>query len=55
MSIQDSGGTLVLNGQPIVTGPGQATYVVDKGLAPGTYKFFCIVHPTVMFGTLEIR
>jgi cytochrome c oxidase subunit 2 len=55
VSIQDAGGTLVLNGQPIVTGPGQATYVVDKGLAPGTYRFFCIVHPTVMFGTLEVH
>jgi cytochrome c oxidase subunit 2 len=55
VSIQDSGGNLILNGQPNVTGPGKATYVVDKGLAPGTYKFFCIVHPTVMFGTLEVH
>ena len=55
VAIQDASGTLVFNGQPIVTGPGQATYVVDKPLAPGTYKYFCIVHPTTMFGTLEVR
>jgi cytochrome c oxidase subunit 2 len=55
VAIQDSGGALVFNGQPIVTGPGQATYVVDKPLAAGTYKFLCIVHPTTMFGTLEVR
>jgi plastocyanin len=55
VAIQDSGGKLVFNGQPIVTGPGQATYVVDKPLAAGTYKYFCIVHPTTMFGTLEVR
>ncbi len=55
VSIQDAAGKLVLNGQPIVQGPGQATYVADKGLAPGTYRFFCIVHPTVMFGTLQVH
>jgi cytochrome c oxidase subunit 2 len=55
VSIQDSGGNLILNGQPIVTGPAKATYVVDKGLAAGTYRFFCIVHPTTMFGTLEVH
>jgi cytochrome c oxidase subunit 2 len=55
VAIQDQGGTLVFNGQPLVTGPGQATYVVDKPLPPGTYKFFCIVHPTTMFGTLDVR
>lgn len=52
--IQDSSGKQVLNGQPIVTGPGQATYV-GQPLPAGTYKFFCIVHPTVMFGTLEVK
>ena len=55
VAIQDAGGTLVFNGQPIVTGPAEATYNVADGLAAATYRFFCIVHPTTMFGTLEVK
>lgn len=55
VSIQDAAGTLIFNGDPIVTGPAQATYNVAEGLASGTYRFFCIVHPTIMFGTLEVK
>jgi len=55
VAIQDALGNLVFNGQPIITGPSAATYVVDPPLFPGTYRFLCIVHPTTMFGTLEVK
>jgi plastocyanin len=36
-----------------VTGPTTVSYRVPA-LAAGTYKFFCVVHPT-MSGTLTVR
>ena len=35
-------------------GPGQRDYQVPA-LAPGTYTYFCAVHPTTMTGTLTIQ
>ncbi len=37
----------------LTTGPSKTTYDVDP-LAPGTYSFFCKVHPTTMKGTLTV-
>ena len=52
VAIRDAGGTLRFKGA-IVTGPGEATYAVPA-LGPGTYTFFCIVHPN-MQGTLTVH
>jgi plastocyanin len=49
----DASGTQIMSGD-IVTGPGQATYDVPP-LAPGTYFYDCIVHPTTMTGTLTVK
>jgi plastocyanin len=45
-------GSKVFDGQPI-TGPKQTTYQV-KGLAAGSYKFECSIHPSLMSGTLKV-
>jgi plastocyanin len=36
------------------TGPGTRDYAVPA-LQPGTYTYFCVVHPTTMNGTLTIK
>jgi mono/diheme cytochrome c family protein/plastocyanin len=36
------------------TGPAKRSYAVPA-LKPGTYSFFCQVHPTTMKGTLEVK
>jgi cytochrome c oxidase subunit 2 len=41
-------------GQPI-TQPGQTAQYVAPALAPGTYTFYCQVHPTTMRGTLTVQ
>jgi plastocyanin len=43
-------GTALFDGD-LITGPAQTTYEVDP-LAPGTYFFLCVVHPT-MTGQME--
>jgi plastocyanin len=45
-------GSKAFDGQPI-TGPKQTTYQV-KGLAAGSYKFECSIHPSSMTGTLKV-
>ena len=37
----------------VFTGPADRTYDIPA-LAPGQYKFICVVHPTVMFGTAVV-
>jgi len=37
----------------VFSGPGDRTYKVPA-LQPGQYKFICVVHPTVMFGTATV-
>jgi plastocyanin len=37
----------------VFSGPGDRTYDVPA-LAAGQYKFICVVHPTVMFGTASV-
>jgi mono/diheme cytochrome c family protein/plastocyanin len=54
VDLRDSSGA-VLDDQPTVTGPGEATYVY-KPLAAGTYTFICSVHPIpAMTGTLTVK
>jgi plastocyanin len=38
----------------VFSGPKTVTYRV-KGLAPGTYKFWCSVHPSQMQGTFLVQ
>src|SRR5262249_41768605 len=46
------------NGQPLfrsaTIGAGQAPVNGTQSLAPGTYQFFCSVHPTEMVGQLVV-
>jgi plastocyanin len=52
ISTDDAGTDIVFEGQ-VVQGPIQQAYMVEQPLDPGTYHFFCEVHPTTMTGTLE--
>jgi plastocyanin len=52
VDILASDGSHLFDGQ-VVTGPKQVTYQV-KALAPGSYKFICSIHPTLMTGTIKI-
>jgi mono/diheme cytochrome c family protein len=54
VDLRDSSGA-VLDDQPTVTGPGEATYVY-KALKAGTYTYICSVHPIPqMTGTLTVK
>lgn len=48
------GQTPLFSGE-IITGPGQTASYAVPALAPGTYRFHCVVHPTTMIGTLVVR
>jgi len=45
--------TLLFHG-PLITGPRTIAYRVGA-LRPGTYLFFCVVHPWQMRGTFVVR
>ncbi|MBI3649170.1 MAG: hypothetical protein HY240_10550 [Actinobacteria bacterium] len=49
-----SGSVFAPAGNAVVTGPGQAVYGVGK-LKPGSYFFYCFIHPTTMTGTLTVK
>jgi cytochrome c oxidase subunit 2 len=53
VEIQNADGSATQT-QPTIDG-GQETQYQFKGLAPGTYTFLCIVHPTVMHGTFTVH
>lgn len=46
------GGSILAETQ-VITGPATATYRYEA-LDPGTYYYFCKIHPTVMFGSLTV-
>ncbi len=50
---KDYSGTPVFDGK-IITGVAKITYDV-QALSAGTYYFHCVVHPTTMKGTLEVK
>jgi plastocyanin len=49
---QDGDGDLFAG--EVFSGPKTVTYTVE-GLAPGTYRFWCSVHPSQMEGTLLVK
>jgi cytochrome c oxidase subunit II len=53
VDILDAGGKKVEDGKDF-PGPGVRDYPV-QGLAAGTYKFECSIHPQFMFGTLTVQ
>ena len=53
VDILDAGGKKVEDGKDF-PGPGVRDYPV-QGLAAGTYKFECSIHPQLMFGTLTVQ
>ena len=53
IEIKDSSGT-VLDPQDPINGGTSTTYSY-KPLPPGTYTFFCSIHPGAMFGTLTVK
>jgi cytochrome c oxidase subunit II len=55
IDIKDAGGT-VIKDQPTIPG-GQSTQYTFDPLAPGSYAFFCSIHPAVpaMNGTLTVQ
>ncbi|HEY2916569.1 MAG TPA: cytochrome c oxidase subunit II [Candidatus Limnocylindrales bacterium] len=44
----------VVQAQPTIDGVNETQYQFN-GLAPGTYEFLCVVHPTVMHGTFTVH
>jgi plastocyanin len=48
------GSSRVLFDGTVVTGPTTIAYAVDA-LDPGTYAFYCKIHPTTMKGTLTVQ
>ncbi|HEV8544842.1 MAG TPA: cupredoxin domain-containing protein [Candidatus Limnocylindrales bacterium] len=53
VDILDANGGKLFDGQ-VFQGPAVQDYGV-KPLGPGSYKFECSVHPTLMFGTLTVQ
>jgi plastocyanin len=53
VDIEAEGQTTPLFEGELITGVAKATYSVDP-LDPGTYQYFCKVHPTTMKGTLTV-
>jgi len=53
VQIEQSDGTVV-QAQPTIDG-GQETNYQFNGLPAGTYTFICVVHPTIMHGTLTVH
>ena len=53
VEIQKSDGTTVQQ-QPTITGVNETQYQFNA-LPPGTYTYLCIVHPTIMRGTLTVH
>jgi cytochrome c oxidase subunit 2 len=54
VQIRQSDGTTVVVDQPLTDG-GKETSYEYQGLAPGTYEFICVVHPSIMRGTLTVH
>ncbi|MBI2780759.1 MAG: c-type cytochrome [Chloroflexi bacterium] len=55
VDIRQTDGTTVVQDQPTVQGPGEATYLY-AALPAGTYDFICSVHPIPnMTGTLTVK
>jgi len=52
--LKDAGSSDSLFSGSIVTGPKKVAYAV-KGMAAGTYRFHCSVHPTQMKGTFIVQ
>jgi plastocyanin len=48
------GSSQILFDGAVVTGPTTVSYAVDP-LDPGTYAFYCKIHPTTMTGTLSVE
>jgi hypothetical protein len=48
------GSDLLFNPLPAIVAPAKVSYFISGGLAAGTYRFLCIVHPVQMQGTLTI-
>jgi plastocyanin len=48
------GSSTVLFDGPIITGPATVAYAVDP-FDPGSYTFYCKIHPTTMTGTLTVK
>ncbi len=53
VAIRDASGTVVFTGQPIAQ-PNQSVSYTTPALKPGTYTYFCSVHPN-MQGTLTVK
>lgn len=48
------GQTPLFSGE-LITGPARTASYAVPALAPGTYRFHCVVHPTTMTGTVIVR
>lgn len=53
IDIKDASGTIVASTDPIAGGT--STNYVYKALPPGTYTFFCSIHPGIMTGTFTVK
>ncbi len=54
VAIRNQAGDADLFSGEVFSGPKVVTYTVP-GLAPGTYKFWCSVHPSQMQGTFLVQ